>query len=379
VTADATTDRRTTAIVDCDVHNALPDDDALAPYMPREWRERREALTHLSAVFRKVRENLGDRSYLGAEYPRPTPRASRVDSWPPDGGPPASDLEFMKTQLLDRWNVEFALLNPLFGIGEMLNLELAGVMARAANDWLAEEWLSRDSRLRASIVIPYEDPIASAAEIDRIAQDSRFVQVLVLSRTNEPLGQRKYWPIYEAALRHGLPIGIHNGGWGGHAITPAGFPSYYIEDASAMAAAFQAQVVSLVSEGCFARFPGLSVVLIEGGFAWLPPLMWRFDRAWSKLRTEIPLVDRPPSEIIRASFWISTQPMEEPEPPEQFAVLLDQLDMPDRLMFATDYPHWDFDAPDRAIPVRLEPALRTAIMRDNALALYGFDRDTRKL
>jgi predicted TIM-barrel fold metal-dependent hydrolase len=100
--------------------------------------------------------------------------------------------------------------------------------------------------------------------------------------------------------------------------------------------------------------------------------MWRFDRAWAKLRTETPHVDRPPSEIIRESFWISTQPMEEPEPPDQFAVLLEQLAMPDRLMFATDYPHWDFDAPDRAIPIRLDPALRNAIMRENAIALYGF-------
>ena len=360
-------------IVDCDVHNALPDDEALAPYMPVEWRERREALTHLPQSFRKVRENLGDRSYLGAEYPRPTPRASRVDAWPPSGGPPASDLGFMAAQLLDPYHVELAVLNPLFGIGEMLNLELAGVMARAANDWLAEEWLAHDARLRASIVIPYEDPVASAAEIDRLAADPRFVQVLMLSRTNEPMGQRKYWPIYEAAVRNGLPVGVHNGGWGGHAITPAGFPSYYIEDASAMATAFQAQVVSLVSEGCFARFPGLRVVLIEGGFAWLPPLMWRFDRAWEKLRAETPLVDRPPSEIIRESFWVSTQPMEEPEPPEQFHVLLEQMGMNDRIMFATDYPHWDFDAPDRALPVRLDERTRAQIMRENALALYRLD------
>lgn len=358
-------------IVDCDVHNALPDDDALAPYLPPDWRQRREALAHLPAAFRKVRENLGDRSYLGAEYPRPTPRASRVDAWPPSGGPPASDLDFLREQLLDPYHVEFAVLNPLLGIGEMLNLELATVMARAANDWLAEQWLARDDRLRASIVIPYEDPAAAVAEIERLATDPRFVQVLVLSRTNEPLGQRKYWPIYEAATRHGLPIGIHNGGWGGHAITPAGFPSFYIEDASAMATAFQAQVVSLVAEGCFARFPGLRVVLIEGGFAWLPPLMWRFDRIWEKLRAETPLVDRPPSEIIRESFWVSTQPMEEPEPPEQFHVLLDQMDMRDRIMFATDYPHWDFDAPDRALPVRLDEPTHSLIMRDNAVALYG--------
>ena len=71
-----------------------------------------------------MRENLGDRSYIGAEYPRPTPRASRVDAWPPGGGPPASDLAFTQQQLLDAWDVEAAILNPLLGIGEMLNLEL---------------------------------------------------------------------------------------------------------------------------------------------------------------------------------------------------------------------------------------------------------------
>ena len=136
--------RRQEPLIDCDVHNALPDGDALRPYLPAVWRDRREGLTYLPTEFRQVRENLGDRSYIGAEYPRPTPRASRVDSWPPGGGPPASDLAFTQQQLLDAWDVEAAILNPLLGIGEMLNLELAGVMARASNDWLAAEWLDRD-------------------------------------------------------------------------------------------------------------------------------------------------------------------------------------------------------------------------------------------
>jgi hypothetical protein len=46
--------------------------------------------------------------------------------------------------------------------------------------------------------------------------------------------------------------------------------------------------------------------------------------------------------------------------------------MNDRLMFATDYPHWDFDAPDQAFPVRLPPDLERAVMTENARALYRF-------
>ena len=360
-----------TPLIDCDVHNALPDDGALHPYMPVEWRSRRDSLTYLPTAFRNVRENLGDRSYIGAEYPRPTPRAARVDAWPPDGAAPASDLSFTQSQLLDPYNVAYAVLNPLLGIGEMLNLELAAVMARAANDWLADQWLDRDPRLRASIVIPYEDAEASAAEIDRVAADPRFVQVLILSRMIEPMGRRRYWPIYEACERNGLPLGIHNGGWGGHPITPAGFPSFYLEDAAAMAGAFQAQVGSVLFEGVLQRFPGLRIVLIEGGFAWLPALMWRLDRAWTKLRAEVPSVDRPPSELIRERFWFSTQPMEEPERPGQFQELLEQLDMSDRVLFSTDYPHWDFDAPNQAFPARLTPQQQRDFMYQNAAALYN--------
>ena len=40
---------------------------------------------------------------------------------------------------------------------------------------------------------------AAAAEIRKRAGDKNFVQVLLLSRNVEPLGQRRYWPIYEAA------------------------------------------------------------------------------------------------------------------------------------------------------------------------------------
>ena len=64
-----------------------------------------------------------------------------------------------------------------------------------------------------------------------------------------------------------------------------------------MSQVFQAQVLSLVSEGVFDLFPSLRVALIEAGFTWMPSLMWRFDKEWRGLRHLTPWVKRLPSVI----------------------------------------------------------------------------------
>lgn len=343
------------AVIDGDIHNELGPPKRLLPYLPRAWRD--------------YHEQFGGFHYSATTYPRNNQNAARIDAWPPNGMPPGSDLPFMQEQLLDAWNIEIGILNCLSVAGAR-RLDQAAAVAQAMNEWQVAEWLDPEPRLRASIIVPHEDGQLAAAEIDRAAKDKRFVQVILTIRTMEPLGRRKYWPMYEAAVRNDLPIGIHFGGSGGHAYTGAGRPSYYIEDHAGMSQSFQPQVASMVLEGVFERFPTLRIVLIEGGFAWLPPLMWRLDNAYRRLRGEVPHLRRRPSEYIREHFWITTQPMEEPTNPAHFHQLLDQLAMPDRLIFATDYPHWDFDAPDQAIPVKLDPALERAIMAENARAFY---------
>jgi uncharacterized protein len=347
-----------TAVIDCDIHNALPSEAALHPYLPGRWRRHAEAF--------------GARTYHGLTYPLASEHAARTDAWPPSGLKPGADLGFLREQLLDRWGIEYGVLLPLLGSGKQLNLEWGAAMSRAINDWQAAEWLDPEPRLRASIAVAYEAPDLAVEEIRRRAGDRRFVQIQFESRTHEPLGRRKYWPIYEAAAEHGLPVGMHFGAQGGWPITGVGHPSFYIEYHAGQAASFQDQVISLVAEGVFERFPGLKFVLIEGGFGWLPPLMWRLDRAYGKLKAEVPHLQRPPSEYIREHFWLTTQPVEEPGTPAAFRRLLDDLGMDDRIMFSTDYPHWDFDAPDTAIPASLPPALRRGIMAENARSLYRF-------
>lgn len=343
-------------IVDTDIHSAI-EEETLRRFLSPYWR------SHY--------DSFGRIGYTGSLMPRAMPNAARHDAWPPDGQVPGASLEFLQHQLLDEWDIAYGMLTPLTGIGELINLDFGLAMAQAVNDWQIEDWTSREPRLRGSILVPYEDGPLAAEEIHRLGRHPEMVQVLLVTRTREPLGSRRYWPIYEAASEYDLPIAIHFGGTGGNPMTGAGWPSFYIEDHAGMAQSFQAQVTSFVSQGVFELFPELRVVLIEGGFGWLAPLMWRLDATYRKLSHELPRMRELPSTYIRRHFWVSTQPVEEPLVPSQFNEMMDHLDMSDRLMFATDYPHWDFDAPDRAIPHSVPERTRRAIMGENALALYN--------
>ena len=361
--SDARTRRQGSRIVDVDIHNTVPSHEALDPYLTQDW------IRHRSVH--------GLRGYYGNAardiYPKGNPQAARIDAWPPSGAPPGSDLPFMQEQHLDRLDVQYGILNPLYPAASQRNVEFGAALARAVNDWQVAEWLEKEPRLRASIVVPYEAPDLAAEEIRRVAGDGRFVQVLFLVRTSAPLGDRRYWPVFEAAQEHGLPIGMHFGGLGGIPITGVGWPSYYIEDHTGMAQAFQAQLVSLGYSGVFERFPDLQVILLEGGIAWAASLMWRLDATWRVLGSELPGLRKPPSAYLREHVWFSTQPIEEPPKREQFVQMLDHLGGTDRLLFATDYPHWDFDEPSRTFPVKLDAEASDAVFGGNARRLYGLE------
>jgi predicted TIM-barrel fold metal-dependent hydrolase len=101
-------------------------------------------------------------------------------------------------------------------------------------------------------------------------------------------------------------------------------------------------------------------------------MMWKLDQSWAALRREVPWLKRPPSEYVRENVRFGTQPIEEPPDPKQLLQIIDMLGSDAMLMFATDYPHWDFDAPEFALPKGLPEGLRKKILWENAREFYGF-------
>jgi predicted TIM-barrel fold metal-dependent hydrolase len=113
------------------------------------------------------------------------------------------------------------------------------------------------------------------------------------------------------------------------------------------------------------------VLLIEGGIAWLPGMLWRLDTNWRALRSEVPWLDRKPSEVAREHVRFSTQPLEHTDGrDETLFEMLEAAGAPDNLVFASDYPHWDFDDPGFMLN-RLPEAWRAKVLHENAAELYG--------
>ena len=141
------------------------------------------------------------------------------------------------------------------------------------------EWIEPEPRLRGTITVMAEDADGAVAEIERCAKMKGFAQVALVTRPIEPLGRKRYWRIYEAAAHHGLPLGLHNSGNNGHAVTAGGAPSFYFEEHQAVSMSLHAMVTSFIIEGVPEHLPELKIVVVEGGFAWAAPLAWRMDGA----------------------------------------------------------------------------------------------------
>ncbi len=216
----------------------MPSLDALFPYQDKVWVD--------AARERGFRGPAG----LALTYPPALATTARPEWRPADGRIPASDLGQLRRDILDPWRVEKAIVNCYYAIDSLRHPDWAIAMARSVNDWLIDQWLEKDPRLAASLVIPARDPAAAAAEIDRVGGHPGFVQVLLPVRSERLYGQRVFWPLFEAIERNDLVAGLHWGGLAEHGPTPTGYASWYVEEYAEEPQVFGAQLTSMIVEGC---------------------------------------------------------------------------------------------------------------------------------
>lgn len=344
-------------VIDTDVHNTFKTPYDLAEYLPEPWKTK-VATSGIGNAWHGIWSPIG---------------VFRKDCLPPDGGPAASDPDFMVKDLIEPYHMEYAILT-----GDAMNIcthpdpDYAAAICTAYNDYMIKEWLPKHESFKGAILVAGQDPQLAAREIDRLAGHPDMVEVLMGSAQRAGLGQRQFHPIYEAAERNGLPVAIHPGaeGSGGTYASAAGMPTRYLEWHTNLSQNYMAHTVSLVCEGVFEKFPNLKFVMLEGGLAWLPHLMWRLDKNYKALRSQVPWLKRLPSQYIRDHCYFSTQPIEEPDNPKYLGDLFNMIDAENMIMFSSDYPHWDNDSP-MEILTKLSPEMRRKIFYDNAKSLYN--------
>ena len=298
-----------------------------------------------------------------------------------------------RLRFMDREGIHAEVLYPNvggFGSGAYLRVgetELATECVRAYNDFMVE-WCSADpARLIPVMTLPFWDVSAAVAEIERgVGLGYRSVNFC-----NQPdhhgqpaLSDRQWDPIWAAAQEAGMAISFHIGGGdiGRTLMNPGsmGFQANFARVSSLLFMDNMRCIADLIFGGICHRFPQLRFVSVESGVGWLPGALEAFDWQWRNggINVEHPEYDLLPSEYFRRQiygcFWF-----------EEASALFAIEQLPDNILYETDYPHPTCQHPGPLTPAqrprdyaqrtlgRLDEATARKVLHDNAARLYGID------
>jgi predicted TIM-barrel fold metal-dependent hydrolase len=345
-------------LIDTDIHNDLPGLDALRPFLAPEWHP---WLDHGGpGTASRYYANMGS--------------GRMDDAVREEDGLAAGDPDWVVQQLMTKYRIDIGILTgSIIGVAIQHDWRFQAALIGAYNDWTLAKWVRPYDCYKGSIAVAAQEAAGAAREIRRLGDHPGMVQVLMPSAARLPYGNPHYWPIYRAAVEYDLPIAIHVGSEGtgiANAPTGVGYPSTYLEFHTDHSQTMMAHCVSMVAEGVFEEFPALKFAFIEGGTVWAPYVMGRLDLLYPALKAEVPHLKRLPSEYILDHCYFSTQPIEEPDNHQHLLQMLAMMRAERTVVFASDYPHWDFDNPLMAF--NFFPAdLKRRIFVENALDLYG--------
>jgi len=344
-------------IVDLDVH-LLEDRDTLATYCDRPWRR--------VIAERQPIPPFGGNLRLFPNFP---------GQWEPRR--PVSLTAPALRADLDALSIDLAVLFPEYclALARQPDAAYALAVAQAYNRWILDRYLTTERGFYGGILAAPQDPEGSAREIERYARAEHVVGVVLPTSGVDPLwGDRRYDPIYQAAEAANLAVMYHAGGTLLLPVLPfhlRQYDSWFSQHTYSHNIALMAALTNLLSTGVPVRFPRLRMIFIEAGISWVLHLMQRLDWAWEQYRDEhLPLVEAP-SAYMRRKMYYATQPIEEPASPHDIAEVIRLIGGEETVLFASDYPHHDFDHPKKVYDIPVPADVKRRIMGENALRALG--------
>jgi len=261
---------------------------------------------------------------------------------------------------------------PMLHLGMHPETHLETQLSWAYSRWLTEEVLPHDTRIRTMIYLPLNDPDAALRTIEHFSDKPGVAGFMVTSARYKPVHDNVYMPIYRALEEREMPLGFH-------AIYHAperileGMNRFLSVHALGFTLYNMVHLINLVINGIPERFPGLKVIWIESGLAWVPFLMQRLDNEYLMRTAEAPLLKKKPSEYMRENFYYTTQPMEY-DNLEALQLTMKMINAESQLLFASDFPHWDFNLPSTVydLPFLSDHAKRQ-ILGGNAERIFKLD------
>ena len=304
-------------------------------------------------------------------------------SWDMDfGGTLGKHNDKPEVQLadMDADGIDMQVIFPSRGLS--LNFEkqtqLAVNVASAYNDWLAEFCSVNPQRLKGVGLVALQDVDAAIKEARRAVEELGHIAIMMPTNVkDQDIGRKEFWPFYEEVERLGVGLALHGGTRMAERMHGR-FETFISVHTIAFPFECMTALTGLMFAGVPEQFPQLRFAALEAGCGWAPYLVDRMDEEFEKRGSrEAPLLKLKPSEYFKRGQFYVTFELEE----RMLPYVIERLGA-DKILFSSDYPHWDTEWPN-AVKTFLSrddvsAAAKRQILYDNPQRFYGFSADTER-
>jgi len=271
---------------------------------------------------------------------------------------------------MDMMGIDLQVVFPeaLLQIGTHPQTDVEVLVTKAYTRYLVEEVLPSSNRLKSLVPLPFADPKACVEAVEKYADHPDVVGFMIASQRHQGVQQPEYMPLYDLIQDTGLPLAFHAGptfldSWGKQ------LNKFISVHSVSFVMCNIVHMTSWIYNGIPERFPRLKTIWVESGLAWVPFLMQRLDSEYMMRQSDAPLLKKLPSEYIKEMYFTS-QPMEATNL-TALEMTMKIMDAENTLLYASDWPHWDFDAPSRIVTLPfLSEEGKRKILGENARRVF---------